>query len=74
MNPPSGAATSSPIDGELSGRGSGASPVSGFTSLASPSHGPSPGLLVKLQDDHPVNTMICMDFHGFGPIWDPGLG
>ena len=26
-----------------------------------------PGLLVKLQDDHPVNTMICMDFYGF--LW-----
>ena len=24
---------------------------------------PTTGLLVKLQDDHPVNTMICTDFH-----------
>jgi hypothetical protein len=32
------------------------------------------GLLVKLQDDHPVNKMICMDFHGFPFIWfDLGL-
>jgi hypothetical protein len=22
-------------------------------------------LLVKLQDDHPVNTTICIDLHGF---------
>ena len=34
---------------------------------------PNTGLLVKLQDDHPVNKMIRMDFHGFGPIWGPDL-
>jgi hypothetical protein len=25
--------------------------------------------LVKLQDDHPVNKMICMDLHEFHRIW-----
>ena len=32
------------------------------------------GLLVKLQDDHPVDRMICMDFHGFGSIGGSELG
>ena len=33
------------------------------------------GLFVKLQDDHPDNKMIRMDFHRFhncGSIWGPG--
>ena len=28
------------------------------------------GLLVKVQDDHPVDKMICMDVYGFPWIWD----
>ena len=32
------------------------------------------GLLVTLQDDHPVNKMICRAFHGFGLIWCSYLG
>ena len=28
--------------------------------------GTGAGLLMELQDDHPVNHMICMDFFGFG--------
>ena len=31
-------------------------------------------LLVKLQDEHPVNKMICMDFQRFGPILTSGFG
>ena len=32
------------------------------------------GLLLKLQDDHPVDKMIYIDFLGFGSMWGPDLG
>ena len=56
----------------LQTQGCGVSGWSGPTRSGEVSHqptGPGAGLLVKLQDAHPVNTMICMDFHGFPWIW-----
>ena len=35
------------------------------TLFQDPSSPPRTGLLVKLQDDNPVNKMICIDFHRF---------